>query len=312
VLGRGGQAIACSATILNASECSTRRVAAKEMKARPQDVPHLLARMQVCQGFAHENLARVLAVWQVAHDTYAIAMELCPGTLYDVMQMLRSAQRLPCYRFVREVLRGQLAALAYMQSRGFVHRDVKPQNIAFDLCADFDAEYPEVAKGITLTGSARAREIMCFLAEEWPTPSRADALPPFEVKLIDFDWGRPVGDLTPSGCLATAASANPGTRIFRPDQLPAGASVLDFYRGDIYSAAATAICCAEIVHPSTTVAPEEMQSAEHFAAKCKGPWLERGYPVEFFELVVDMMSSHPAVRPDAPTALRRLMEIPLS
>jgi hypothetical protein len=322
-LGEGGQGAAFRVVIINGLDGTRCKAAAKEVKTNSRALPILLDRMRAFQDLSHPNLARVLAVWPVSRSEYALVMDLYPGTLYNIMVWAHQTQVRPCYPFVRHVLRGLLEALAYLQSQDFVHRDIKPQNVAFELHKDVEVLYPELVQGLNATGDQRAHKIMWLLSESWlascaalSTHGTAAAAapspppPPFEIKLIDYDFGRPIGAVTPSGNLPQALSCV-GTPAFQQQgaRLAAGAPVAELHRGEVYSVAATIICCAEVVHPTNTDMPDELRGVAQFTASCKESWLRRGYPVAFFELVADMMSGNPAICPDPSTALRRLIEI---
>ena len=73
----------------------------------------------------HENIVRVLDTEQ-AYGTHFIVMEKLTGELLD--ELIESGQNVSwadCRRILREIAE----ALAYSHTHGFIHRDVKPENV---------------------------------------------------------------------------------------------------------------------------------------------------------------------------------------
>ncbi len=73
----------------------------------------------------HENIVRVLDTEQ-AYGTHFIVMEKLTGELLD--ELVETAQAV-AWEDVRRILREICEALAYSHDHGFIHRDVKPENV---------------------------------------------------------------------------------------------------------------------------------------------------------------------------------------
>ncbi|ESN90088.1 hypothetical protein HELRODRAFT_116619 [Helobdella robusta] len=73
----------------------------------------------------HPNVIRYFCMEQDQQFNY-IALELCPFTLHDVIEMGLSAS---CDLDLRDVLKQMLSGIAHLHSLNIVHRDVKPQNV---------------------------------------------------------------------------------------------------------------------------------------------------------------------------------------
>ncbi len=102
----------------------------------------------------HERIVRVLACGETGSRQF-IAMEYVPGG--TLRQLLADRGPLPERRALR-IVREVAEALAYAHERGFVHRDVKPQNVLLTAdghakVADFGIAKAADATRLTRTGS---------------------------------------------------------------------------------------------------------------------------------------------------------------
>jgi len=141
----------------------------------------------------HPNLGRVWAVWRelqtrdaagsslgVDSCHYNILMQLYTGTLFDLMQIMRLRQWEPHFRSVRVVLAGILSGVAFFEENDFVHRDIKPQNVALE---DLDQDAAARLEAAFAQGNAALKRY-----RDWHDAlARAFAKGDFAHK---FDWSK--------------------------------------------------------------------------------------------------------------------------
>ncbi|CUG92971.1 protein kinase, putative [Bodo saltans] len=125
VLGRGGFGVVYKAW----DEEEGKHVACKEVKLAEQNrtgIHELLKEYRVLTTLEHPNIVKVLD-FMVHKGHGRIFMEWVPsGSVQSVLQETKKGLREPIVRrYIREALQG----LAYLHSRGIVHRDVKPGNM---------------------------------------------------------------------------------------------------------------------------------------------------------------------------------------
>ena len=128
ILGRGGHGTVYRAEQMSLHREVALKVLPKETTRNPEFVGRFVAEARAAARLSHPN---VVQVFDVGHDgdTYYLSMELMKhGSLED---RLRRDGRIPveeCLQFVIDAAMG----LAYAESMGIVHRDIKPDNLMVD------------------------------------------------------------------------------------------------------------------------------------------------------------------------------------
>jgi len=157
-LGRGATAVVYRARDRELG----REVAIKVIRPKYADDDETVARLareaRTVAQLQHPNIVTLYAVRRIRDGSLALVMQLVPGrTLRDVL----NARGACTFERVDRVLRDVASALAHAHQRGFVHRDVKPENIFIDettgqaLLSDFGvARSLEPDSQLTATGTA--------------------------------------------------------------------------------------------------------------------------------------------------------------
>lgn len=158
-LGRGGSAIVYHGR----DRALGREVAIKVVRPRfsgPGDegIARLAREARTVAQLQHPNIVTVHAVKRLRDDGLALVMQYVPGR--TLKQAITEGGAFTPDRAER-VIRDVAAALAYANSRGVVHRDVKPENIFLEastdraLLSDFGiAHSAEFDSRLTMTGTA--------------------------------------------------------------------------------------------------------------------------------------------------------------
>jgi alpha-tubulin suppressor-like RCC1 family protein/tRNA A-37 threonylcarbamoyl transferase component Bud32 len=157
-LGRGATAVVYRARDRELG----REVAIKVIRPKYADDDETVARLareaRTVAQLQHPNIVTLYAVRRIRDGGLALVMQLVPGrTLREVL----NARGACTFERVDRVLRDVASALAHAHQRGFVHRDVKPENIFIDestgqaLLSDFGvARSLEPDSQLTATGTA--------------------------------------------------------------------------------------------------------------------------------------------------------------
>lgn len=125
LIGRGGMAT----VFLAEPEGGGERVAVKVMRAPPgadhEWSARFLREASILQRFNHPNIVRVFAVGESGGDHYMVMEHLDHGDLTTWIKQGLQAQD------AIRLLRGLALALDYAHKQGYIHRDVKPDNVLF-------------------------------------------------------------------------------------------------------------------------------------------------------------------------------------
>ena len=157
-LGRGATAVVYRARDRELG----REVAIKVIRPKYADDDETVARLareaRTVAQLQHPNIVTLYAVRRIRDGSLALVMQLVPGrTLREILN-----SRGPCtFERTDRVLRDIASALSHAHERGFVHRDVKPENIFIDettgqaMLSDFGvARSLEPDSQLTATGTA--------------------------------------------------------------------------------------------------------------------------------------------------------------
>ncbi|HET7291764.1 MAG TPA: protein kinase [Vicinamibacteria bacterium] len=209
VIGRGGMGTVHLAT----READGLAVAIKVMQ--PQVVVDPLARdtflreIEVTRSLRHPRIVELLD-YGVEGDGFFFAMEYCPGG--SVMALLRRQGTLEAAEAVRIAL-DALDGLAFAHEGGFVHRDIKPDNIL--LAADRSARLTDfgLAKSFEQAGLSGMTATGAIGGTPYYMPRE---------QLTSFRQVRPTSDVWSMGATLYYLISGQHTRQFEPDRDPLG------------------------------------------------------------------------------------------
>ena len=127
-LGRGGMGVVYRAEQVSLHREVALKVLGQELTADPEFVRTFIAEARAAAKLQHPNVVHVFDVGQ--HDnTYYYTMEVMGhGSLES---WLKQHGKMPVERAL-EVIADAAAGLAYAESLGMVHRDIKPDNLMLD------------------------------------------------------------------------------------------------------------------------------------------------------------------------------------
>ena len=157
-LGRGATAVVYRARDRELG----REVAIKVIRPKYADDDETVARLareaRTVAQLQHPNIVTLYAVRRTRDGSLALVMQLVPGrTLREVLNSRGACT----FERTDRVLRDIASALSHAHARGFVHRDVKPENIFIDettgqaMLSDFGvARSLEPDSDLTATGTA--------------------------------------------------------------------------------------------------------------------------------------------------------------
>ncbi|NUQ33498.1 MAG: serine/threonine protein kinase [Planctomycetaceae bacterium] len=128
-IGQGGMASVFSATLRDTGEPRAVKILYREHLANKQFVDRFLREGKLLKSFDCPSIAKGYEYGRAGKDLYFMGMELIQGpSLQDMLDKDGPFDENMAIHCVTEAAR----SLAYMQSKGIVHRDIKPDNIMWN------------------------------------------------------------------------------------------------------------------------------------------------------------------------------------
>merc|ERR1719160_2355677 len=100
--------------------------------------------MTQLHGMRHQS-AHVLDFFEILEDdnSFFVVMPICEGgELFNFLVTEAEVPESECKRIIREILQ----AVGHLHDNNLIHRDVKPENILFDITKDMGYESPKTVK----------------------------------------------------------------------------------------------------------------------------------------------------------------------
>lgn len=154
-LGRGGMGAVYRATDVRLERSVAVKFLAQKLRSDPEAHARFLREARALASLRHPNVVAIHTVGEVGETPYFV-LELVQGR--DLGELLREQTALD-WTLVADVGRQVCAGLAHIHAHGYVHRDIKPNNLMltpegqvvildFGVLRDLDGEKSETSIGI--------------------------------------------------------------------------------------------------------------------------------------------------------------------
>lgn len=136
--------------VLKAFRCSDRREVVIKVRAKKPDKSgerawrEVMTQLHNMQNQAGES-AHVLTILEIMEDDkcFFVVMPMCEGgELFNFLVTEAEVPESECKRIIREILK----AVGHLHDNNLIHRDVKPENILFDINKNMGEESPKTVK----------------------------------------------------------------------------------------------------------------------------------------------------------------------
>jgi serine/threonine protein kinase len=162
-LGEGGMALVYGAHDRNLDCDVVVKVPRRAMLEEPEFAARFTREIRALVQLVHPNIVRVIDVGEEGGVPFSVMQYLSGGTLRD-RRRLDAADK-PVADRIMEVtswLEPIAAALDFIHKQGYVHRDVKPENILFDQHGHAYLSDFGIAKIVAERSEARQRQTTCL------------------------------------------------------------------------------------------------------------------------------------------------------
>lgn len=129
IIGRGGYSVVHNAKRTSDNVMFCAKIVLKSVLEQRKEESHFITEARVLSKFNHPNIVRFIDFLDYKGFYYLI-MEKCIGR--PLLDIVNEGKRMNKQNQTCKVFRQLMSALAYIHKHGYVHRDVKPENIIVD------------------------------------------------------------------------------------------------------------------------------------------------------------------------------------